>query len=107
MKEHAGVSAEAQEALAAYVGRVGAGEGIDFETFCDEHAGFADELRRLRGLADALVGKNVGGSLSARIREHYGPEVDPNISLEGTGDGDPDDASETDQLLSRQEAPLI
>ncbi len=75
----------AESIFASYIARVEAGETIDFDAFCKEHAGNAEKLRELKASCEMLgpiLRANLGGSVSKSIREVHGSEVDPNVELE-------------------------
>jgi len=72
--------------LAAFLRRVEAGEPADLEALCAAHPKIADELRALfvhwnavGGLRAAL---GIGGSVGRGLRERYGSDADPHVSLD-------------------------
>jgi serine/threonine protein kinase/tetratricopeptide (TPR) repeat protein len=78
-------SSRADELFLEYLHRCEQGEEPDFESFCDEHPADADALRVLRSGWAALESirrrMDEGASVSERLRQRFGENVDPQIDL--------------------------
>ena len=74
---------EAAGAYVSYLARLDRGEQLDFEAFCSERSDLAEDLRRLHSIFLKLQEGLPGASLSARLRERYGSQADPEIALAG------------------------
>ena len=100
-------SSDAERLFAELLAEAGAEEMPDIEALCAGHPEQATELRRLHGEVGRLlhlIRQRVSGSLSDRIREQFGSDVDPGISLEDedTVEADTDFSSiELDRLADR------
>ena len=72
--------------FAQYLARKEAGEEVDFEELCRDTPDIADELRVLHTdlgrWSEVLGALGVSGSLEQRIKDKFGENVDPTITLE-------------------------
>jgi serine/threonine protein kinase/formylglycine-generating enzyme required for sulfatase activity len=77
--------------LAAWLQRIEAGDDRDLESLCRERPELAAEIDALVAQFDELRGAAPEGSLSQRLRQRFGGDVDPKVELpdEAAGSGDP------------------
>jgi serine/threonine protein kinase/formylglycine-generating enzyme required for sulfatase activity len=77
--------------LAAWLQRIEAGDDRDLESLCRERPELAPEVEALVAQFDELRGAAPEGSLSQRLRQRFGGDVDPKVELpdEAAGSGDP------------------
>ena len=95
-----------QDLLIAYLERRANGDPIGFESFCAQHPERASELRKLYA---GVVQESLriprgafGESFSDAIRSRFGADLDPQISLADSSDGEEaDDPSIVETLKSR------
>ncbi|MHC4931425.1 MAG: WD40 repeat domain-containing serine/threonine protein kinase [Planctomycetota bacterium] len=89
------IAAGAEAAYASYLARLGAGESIDFETYCRERPDQADSLRRIHA---AWSERNEGAprkggrvqSIRDFLSEKLGPGADANVNLDPEAPREPD-----------------
>jgi tetratricopeptide (TPR) repeat protein len=84
--DRGGVGDDAKRLMAQFVERLEAGDSIDFDRWCEEHAEHAGELRRLHAMwlevSSVFDASNGPRSLSERLEQRFGAGVDPAITLE-------------------------
>jgi len=87
--------------------RVRRGEGVDFEDLCRAHPEHAAQLREMRALEDftlAIAPPLVDDTLTGRLKERYGDDVDLGVSLGGEPQADSGPQSKLFERL-RAEGP--
>ena len=103
-EEHPDPSPEAERLYAQARGRLEPGQALDLDALCSAHPAHADALRRTHELWQQLSAELHGKhTLADRLKTRYGPDADPNVSLQGQAEPASDFSSEVmARLAGRQ-----
>jgi serine/threonine protein kinase/formylglycine-generating enzyme required for sulfatase activity len=95
-----GAEERARSVLSEHLFALGPGASPEVESLCRQHPELA---RELRSMAEAWLGLG-RVSLTARLRAALGEEVDPGVSLQGSGPESAADSGHSSELLRRLRA---
>ncbi len=97
----------AEDLLISFLERRANGEAVDFEALIAAHPEHAERLRQLYDavkVAESLLPRSPGASLSDRIRAKFGKDADPGVTLDPSEHAD--DSTLLESLKSRGPASV-